>query len=362
MNILGKLAIIIVLVMLPAASFGVVSGHCSNCHTMHNSQGGNSQAMLGTGIGWSGDDGQLSGGSVMATPQDTLLVTTCVGCHSSSSTDTIIDLGGAEGSRIPIVYNTTGYPSNALAAGNFYSVAQGNDSHGHNVYGIAGEDAALSAAPGGNSSACNTNSCHGSLAKAPDLTQITGNFGKGGCQGCHVFTSHHDKNDPTYRFLEGHNAGDNWVIGDEDDDWEYTKTGNSHNFYQGESTPVGTDTLSDNHSISAFCGGCHIKFHREDQIKEDSAWIRHPVDIALPTTGAFAAYNPVSAYDADVPVAWTDSTNEGDRGTAVVMCLSCHRAHGSQYPDMLRWDYSTTCNSGVADEDCGCFKCHSDKD
>jgi predicted CXXCH cytochrome family protein len=55
-------------------------------------------------------------------------------------------------------------------------------------------------------------------------------------------------------------------------------------------------------------------------------------------------------------------------GDAIVTCISCHRAHGSQYDDLLRWDY-TQCiaNENVAADDtitpdCGCFYCHRDKD
>ena len=366
MNILEKLAIVIVLVFFPVVSYGAVSGPCGTCHTMHNSQNNTAQAMFGSEMGWSGDDGSLTGGSLTATPQPTLLVTNCVGCHSSTSTDTIIDIGGAGGNRIPIVYNTGGYPSNALAGGNFFYVGDGDDSKGHNVYGIAEADVALvNGAPGLNTSGCiggsNVNSCHMSLARAPTFG-AGGNFGLGGCQGCHLYPAHHDDNPVLgYRFLSGHNSDTDYVRGDEDDDWEFSKSSTDHNFYEGEDGPV-SGTLSSNQSMSAFCGGCHIEFHRANNITSGSAWVRHPVDTALPTTGVFSEYNPVTSYDADVPVAWTASTNTGDRGTAVVMCLTCHRAHGSPYDDMLRWDYNTDCSTGVANADCGCFKCHTDKD
>ena len=333
-----------------------VSGLCANCHTMHNSQNGTSVLLTGTGVGWN-SSGELSGGSLQSAPADTLLVTTCVGCHSSTTSSTIINTGG---SQIPIVYNTV-VPTNPLAGGNFYWVAQGDDTKGHNVYGIANQDSNLTEAPGRNTSACNESSCHMSLAKAPDSTPITGNFGKGGCNGCHVYTSHHDDSNPWYRFLKGHNTGNNWVIGGEDTDWEQTTVGDSHNWYKGIVGPVSTQTLSDNNTISAFCGGCHMKFHRQGDISSSSVWVRHPTDIALPTTGEYAGYDPVTSYSAQAPVAWTDPTSTGSKGTPIVMCLSCHRPHGSNQPDMLRWAYSGMV-AGGSTNDTGCFTCHTTKD
>lgn len=45
------------------------------------------------------------------------------------------------------------------------------------------------------------------------------------------------------------------------------------------------------------------------------------------------------------------------------MCLSCHRVHGSEYPDILRWDYSKMIAGDPGDEEGnGCFVCHTTKD
>lgn len=49
-----------------------------------------------------------------------------------------------------------------------------------------------------------------------------------------------------------------------------------------------------------------------------------------------------------------------DLGVDKVMCLSCHRAHGSPYPDMLRFDYNMEAGGGTSTD--GCFKCHTNKD
>ena len=50
-------------------------------------------------------------------------------------------------------------------------------------------------------------------------------------------------------------------------------------------------------------------------------------------------------------------------GADMVMCLSCHRPHGSGYDDMLRFDYTRMLAGAVGDwAGKGCFHCHTSKD
>ncbi|GBD96514.1 MAG TPA: hypothetical protein ENG83_00355 [Nitrospirae bacterium] len=347
-----------------------VSGLCANCHTMHNSQNGTSVLITGTGTGWN-SSGVLSGGSLQSAPAETLLVTTCVGCHSSTTSSTIINTGG---SQIPIVYNTV-VPTNPLAGGNFHWVAT-DDTRGHNVYGISGQDS-LTQAPGKTLGSC-ANSCHTSLAQAPGAN----NSNRGGCRGCHVFTSHHDDSRLWYRFLKGHNATSaelpippsaadtsDYVVGDEDDDWEQ-ETAIDHNWYKGTTTAYSPGAGLQNHqTITAFCSGCHGIFHGPQTngygMGSGSPWVRHPTDIALPQGDGseYAQYIPATNYSTQAPVAWTDPTNTSNRGTPIVMCLSCHRTHGSDQPDMLRWNYSgMIAGTTGASAGTGCFTCHTTKD
>jgi hypothetical protein len=145
-NLLLVLVLSIAYSILAAPASAKVTGVCATCHTMHNSQDGSVAVQTGTGTGWSAA-GALSDGSPSDTPVPRLLITDCVGCHSSTSDQTIIELGET---RIPIVFNTNQYPAKPLAGGNFYNVSRGEayDGYGHNVYGIAELDARLSAAPG----------------------------------------------------------------------------------------------------------------------------------------------------------------------------------------------------------------------
>lgn len=104
------------------------------------------------------------------------------------------------------------------------------------------------------------------------------------------------------------------------------------------------------------------------QQKEESskAWIRHPSDSRLPDAGEYNAY---VTYDPEVPVARPDLSsysgpNNSNRSKVtpdedLVMCLSCHRPHGSPYPDILRWDYEEM--RVGSDNTNGCFVCHTQK-
>ncbi len=337
-----------------------VTGACYNCHTMHNSQDGSAVLRTGSGTGWNGS-GQLAGGGIQSTPAENLLITNCVGCHSSSTGDTIITVGS---NQVPIVYNTGAYPANPLAGGNFYQVAQGgatNDQYGHNVYGIAGADNNLNEAPGTLDS-CGANECHQTLAASSNSR------GKPGCQGCHFRVFHHVEDNATssntgYRFLWGHTYQSGqytaYVEGVEDNDWEQETT-IGHNWYKGATTSYssGANGLANTKSITAFCSGCHGYFH--NNMGSSSPWIRHPNDIALPQTGEYSAYDPTTNYSSEAPVAWADPTAPARAG-AIVMCLSCHRPHGSEQPDMLRWDYSGMVAGGGTNS-AGCFTCHTTKD
>ena len=310
-------------------------------------------------------------------PADTLLKNSCVGCHSSTTAETKIDLGND--TIVPIVYNTV-EPTTPLAAGNFYWVVHDGDNYGHNVYGISAADGTLSAAPG--SVTC-ANSCHTSLA-----LDVAGN----GCQGCHNYLKHHGSDpavgDPEtdasgyYRFLsspldgEHLGSGGGPVNGVEDADWEYTTDASDHNvYYKG----TGSDLGDLPESMGKFCAGCHAQFHSPGgaTIYTDngdgtsaSPWLRHPADFAIPDIGEFAnaAGGIVGTdYDSLVPVG-KDLADTGNKNKVVagdtVMCLSCHRAHGSPYPHMLRWqngDMRTGATVGGT-AGTGCFKCHAAKD
>lgn len=369
---LRQAVLVALFALLATPLWASVEGNCVNCHSMHFSQDGDPVTF----------QGQPAVG-----PNAELLLTDCVGCHSNTmGSDTIYDLGD---SRVPSVYNPNGglqYPptgstNSTLAGGNFFWVSQaGGDAFGHNVFGISQVDEAHSddGAPGGIGATVGPGStcynCHFTLA--------TEDFA---CQGCHFANgTHHLEESPTgiagaddgwYRFLGNAMAESlaSGVTGVEDPDWEQDVSPTKHNVYKGTTVDYSTTTQLTNNSIGELCAGCHSRFHHavtagnsEGMRGASGAWIRHPSDVALRDDGEYAAY---TVYDPLAPVAKQalDGTVSSvvTPGEDVVTCISCHRAHGSPYPDMLRWDYNNDCSAGSDDtaaNPCGCFTCHTTKD
>ena len=357
-------AAVAVMLSFSSLSHAAVTGECGSCHTMHNSQDGETMAVGGSNVGW-GDVNDAGTpdmeGDSQETPHQNLLIAGCVGCHSAVTDDTIVTVGSND---IPIVFNTTGYPSEPLAGGNFYHVSQGAafDGYGHNVYGISNPDEVLDEAPGSGIGTCGGSvSCHASLAASPAEMADAGvnnSNGKGGCQGCHYEVFHHVDNN-NYRFLNGH-GDERHVEGIESSDWEQNPVSTNNNKYKG-ATLAGS--LRTNKSMSSYCGGCHANFHAMDAdgVGTTDVWLRHPTDTLLPTEGEYAAYDPTATYSNFAPVSWVDPSVPA-RSEAVVMCLSCHRPHGSDQPDMLRWSYDACATGTGSAADCGCFVCHTEKD
>jgi hypothetical protein len=341
-----------------------VTGVCGNCHTMHNSQN-NVHMMINTDI-----DGTSSGPEGGGYPS--LTRGSCVGCHTGSNPGTQ-----------PFVYNTGAvtYGTDTLAGGNFKWVVTEGDAKGHNVKGIPGldGDATLSTAPGDAFGGGCANSCHNSLFTL-DAGSIGGGVLNTGCQGCHLAPKHHAPqqavNTPAladngfFRFLSSHQIATDGVEGIEDADWQLTEDASDHNEYLGKADPAHTGSGGfaniGGHTMTAYCTGCHGNFHT--QLNSNSDWIRHPSDAVLPTTGEYTNY---TSYKTIAPVARPTLAGwvPGDAptvtpGTDLVMCLSCHRAHGSPYNDMLRWDYEagTVAGGGGISDGTGCFVCHTEKD
>jgi len=376
-----------------------VKGVCSNCHTMHNSEGGSDMVLdpLG-GTTWGGDCQGCH-----SQPREEMLTYTCIGCHAKGTT--AIDSPGVL--DIPQVYYDG---STELAAGNFKYILTNGDSSGHNVHGwgmvnggpVIWPDLELDEPPGYNEDmdpspfsfvsdypgvlagrqvlCAGAFGCHGNRAiksqtratygthHADDSVLKFGTAYDSAKQGATPGTS--------YRFLNG-------VEGFEDDDWEYTVSSTDHNEYAGAALSGARISQSEVFTMSQFCASCHGNFHMSGGasgtgIGDSSAWIRHPTDVQIPSGASYpykdyVNYMTDSGTDPDelsVRVARIDlsqvetapgNTTQITDDNAAVFCLSCHKAHASQYPDMLRFDYEIMKTGGADAGKTGCFACHRDK-
>lgn len=330
-----------------------VTGACSNCHTMHNSQGGVAVAK----------DFDGSSFSPTNTPKENLLIYSCFGCHSATNGNTWQD----NVTKAPIVFNTVQPTYEGLAAGNFYWVKI-DDNKGHNILSA---DNNLTVAPGALvATTCGTNSCHANLDRVASGTG-SGLDGKQGCEKCHLDPKHHandhdylegglvtSADQGWYRFLSGHESGEgSGAEGYEDGDWQKTVSSDDHNEYLGNQVSGGYGFISLGNTTTAYCTGCHGRFHSNQG--SASPWLRHPSDAILPASGEYSNYTtynplaPVARQTLDTPSSTVTPGND------MVMCLSCHRAHASPYFKMMRWDYKS---SSLSEALSGCNVCHTSKD
>jgi len=328
-----------------------VTGPCVNCHTMHNSQGGLPMTLSGS-----------------STPNAALLITECIGCHTGQN-DGSNDTPFVFDTTVPL-YRTTGteVDSNTLAGGNFYWVANISNRMGHNVLGIAGPDTILP--PGGDGTFSNQLRCAGALGchgRPSDANQITA------LRGGHHYKNHAVWQDGTtlaasYRFLDG-------IQGFGDTKYEFHPDDQKHNKYYGIDR---TDEIeAANGTISSLCARCHQYYHDgSGSVVSGTAfgagvWIRHPTDFDMSrasTSDEYKEYNGGNGsgniYSVISPVATSDTSANVNEviysvsDDAVVMCLSCHRAHGTPNNGLLRWDYKSWPGGGFN----GCAICHTSKD
>lgn len=287
-----------------------------------------------------------------------VLLAPCVSCHANTTGDTIKILGEF---RIPAVYNTK-EPASLLAGGNFYYVANYGDKKGHNIDKIANVDANFPGLPPG-------------YDRALDPSAVGYNKNKpltcAGSNGCHgnrniensfaaMMGAHHAIDFPidgttiamSYRYLRI-TPKVKGVVGLEHDNWGQNSTPSKHNEYSL--------------SINRLCVSCHGNFHGRAQQK---AGFRHPVGVTIPNKGEFKGY---ITYNLDAPVGRKDvpeaSGKDVSHGSDVVVCLSCHMAHGSPYNSSLRWNFdiisagSENIISAGSEkgERGGCFICHTKK-
>jgi nitrate reductase cytochrome c-type subunit len=279
----------------------------------------------------------------------------CLACHwQSGSAASFTD---ASGDPAPHVMSSAGAPGVALPGGDYYTsnltVGAVVGAMGHNPgtpdgvnYGVIYEDNTLGTTPPG---------------------ETVGALTKWDCVSCHA--PHQGDVSPIYG-----SATDFRLLWDQPGGFG---SGVTIDAGEGDLTLNESDT---NHSaykdgLSEWCGVCHGDYH-----SEPAGAHYHPSDQGLPgTMVTLYNANPVAAenYSFITPVEdFTNATTNTDfvaSGSAMVTCLSCHRAHAAStiatHPNydtapldstainntknMTRWDMTLPSGAGM-----GCNKCH----
>jgi hypothetical protein len=352
------LSIIFFLVLCSQVNAGV-TGACSDCHTMHNSQEGAPMATYG-GFG--------------TAPFQCLVRGNCLGCHGQSAT------GGEyvtwSSQKVPQVYHGT--DGTDLAAGNFKYIVDTSDAKGHNIDLLGNTEdtipnVAVSFPPGdehGNYTAGLTKDtftcagkfgCHGDRNVEGNFESIKGAHHdgvSGNCDGSDLANS--------YRFLKGVKGHENM---DDPYPWQ-NKDSTIHNEYYGASGTGNESTISTpgGNSISGLCAECHGNFHgpQSGDITSGigSPWLRHPTDIVLTNSGEYSSYTtysivaPVARPSLNGTINTLATNNVVTPGTDIIMCLSCHGVHATNYDKLMRWEYDSTSLATALE---GCNVCHTSK-
>ncbi len=305
-------------------------------------------------------------------PYKELVINDCLGCHTGTNTGTnttpyvLSDVALSNATD----YGDFGITGTTLAGGNFYWVGQGDDAAGHNVAELNNPDDTFGNTPPGGTilaqplTCAGTYGCHGNR-------NVAGNFES-------IFGAHHTDDDPDGNgIVDGDGAG-NYTVGTsfrflygvkgiEDSDWEFQPTSTQHNQYYA------IDGGLDSQSIDYLCCECHGDFHAISGANPaiSSPWFRHPTDFALSSAtgsgytsypGSFATttgtYFPGVPLGSDLTTGVV-STVTFSGSDDIVLCISCHRAHGSPYKKSMRWDYYGWPETTLTN---GCNACHTTKD
>ncbi len=317
---------------------------CSQCHTMHGSQGGTDSLFY------------VGGGPNLKLLRASSILNLCLFCHGDTNP------GPVEwDSRTPpqIVDNKQGpaAASYVPSGGDFMDRTVVNEANRHSL--DKDVSAAIDEPPGYNGTWSDV------------VTRYSPKFN---CLYCH--DQHGNSNFRNLRYDPGTPENDNRndpdrvvitfaydPVSDPDDN-----TKDVNYWGPGADTPVGNkftrtnvrfrraplDTDLPVRGISAFCGKCHMDFWGEsgdanvggsisgglgagdDNSASDSPWVRHPVDdisIGLANSNLHADLSNWSGIAATAKARHIDPTDTGDFGEDQPFCLSCHYAHGGGNPN-----------------------------
>jgi hypothetical protein len=396
---------------------------CTDCHTLHGSEDG-AFVNAGTGAGqWTGTGGfreLLKKGD---------WTDMCLSCHKQGyNTSATVDLPGVTDSGwiAPIVMTTDGIDPAGMSmpAGDFY-YSNLDPKKGHNPAYTKGSlatatsklmaaDPTLNSTPPGGAIADGEWSCHschgmhsrfsGSYTAYRQLKRKVNNINvSGDVSAFGVETVNGGTTAAGYEPLKSNTRGD--IVGT-----SYVNLRKDGQALQGADLYADVSDTNKNvyqGGFSSFCSACHGDFHGGNGEVEGTdngkthvggAWIKHPTNVTMDQSVSTRKYgintykaaitnaqgnnpNPVG-YDWKYPLVKADAdfsvkstvASATDPATLAVtdriMCLTCHKAHASQFENMTRWDSNghAFIATGATDHEgeasigdnpaYGCGKCH----
>lgn len=405
---------------------------CTDCHTLHNSDGG--VRLVGNKT-QSGTEDWTPG------PYRELLkkgdwTDMCLSCHrEGNNMSSTADLVGVTdgGWTAPIVMTLTGTAPAGLSmpAGDFYY---------SNLFPTKGHNPAYTKGAVGGAATSKMMAADPTLGSTPPGGSITD--GEWSCHSCHGMHARFSGSYSAWRQLKrkvngicidkdpADTAVDS-IVGDcgtgvnQNAAYEPIKSNSRGNLInsgldyvnvRGDLQPLDAADLGATEGdtnknvyrggFSSFCSTCHGNFHGGNGetrttdngvTRVSGAWVKHPTNVAMNEAGSkygISTYtkvmtnkqatspNPVG-YDWKYPLVVPDtnpnnvlsSVSSKDTATTLtgperIMCLTCHKAHASQFENMTRWnteDHAFIANTVVdawgeasnGDNPAyGCGKCH----
>ncbi len=317
--------------VVPGQSQGFHAGgvaSCSGCHSMHSPQSGSQWQLLNSDSS-----------------------STCLNCHA-----------GRGGVNSPSVFSPDG--SALTPGGDFYWLTKsfswldgqspGYD-HGHNIVSVDFNllsDPILTKAPGGNFPAARLScvSCHdphgqigGGTSRGSPPVSRSGSYGAGSDIG--ASRGNYRLLGDTEYVTSGYSFRNGAPVARQSSVNKYGESDSSHVDYGA--------------GMSEWCGNCHTAFLHNNH-RTGGTSFQHPAGSnALFTPDTLNFYNSylrsgdftglgATAYLQFVPFErgtinlqqLDPNSTQGPDATANVMCLSCHRAHASAFPNIGRWDFT----------------------
>ncbi|MBI5342479.1 MAG: hypothetical protein HZB63_04055 [Deltaproteobacteria bacterium] len=396
---------------------------CTDCHTMHGSEDG-AKVNAGSGAGqWTGTGGFRE---LLYKGDWTDM---CLSCHkqgfnSSATADLPSVVNSGWTAPIVMTLDGTGPGGISMPAGDFY-FSNLDPKKGHNPAYTKGsmatatsklmaKDTVLGSTPPGGAitdGEWSCHSCHGMHSRFSGSytawrqvkRKVNGVVVTGDVSGFGVeTTAGGETQNASYEPIKSNSRGD--VQGN-----NYVNLRKDGQALQGaDLLAVYSDTNKNVYQggFSSFCSACHGDFHGgngeartadNSKTRVGGAWIKHPTNVTMDqSTGSKYGINtykavvintqgtnpnpagydwkyPLIKADADFAVksAVASATDPATLATTDrISCLTCHKAHASQYENMTRWD--TNAHSYIADGAVdfegqasggdnpayGCGKCH----